>query len=261
MAITLLNIQERVGRNIYETIRRCMVDTGYLPDITNTSLFPMSSEGFGTTEADVNWKAALRNIEISKSFATELFGEGSAQSKGLKKVPRIVIQSNRILPGNLGVAGILGYQKNPQDPDKVIQVLSDWQSANLHYDILVVCNTTKQERVLNSIINASLGIKKYLPLLDSNPNEPQEYMFCRLFNYFDLEGENEGIIEKVYSYEITDMFLYQEVQLNPISLIQNMEIFTDSTNLVKYTDGNGNIVTGYEVDGKIVFDLNVVKFE
>lgn len=257
MALNL--IQERIARNFYEQIRLVLVQEGYLPDIKNSVRYPKNADGFGNSTAQLNWEQDLKTIEAAKKFAVEIFGESSNQSKGLKSVPRISIQSARIMPGDIGAPGTTGFERNPENPEQMMKTRSDWNSSNLHYDITISVSTAKQERILNAVIAKAIGTKRYIKFYDSSIR-PEEYMFCHQFNYFDLEGEQEGVIEKVYSYEVTDIFIFHELEPQPTTLINSIEVFTDIEQLNKIATAQGGLNGFIERDGSIYIDLSSVNF-
>ena len=95
-ATALSNIQEIIERSLFEVIRLELVDKGYLPDIADTGTYPDNSTGWA------QWEADLAAIIISMGFAIEIFSGGSSESRGVQKIPRIVIDSGNFLPGALG---------------------------------------------------------------------------------------------------------------------------------------------------------------
>lgn len=213
----LHNIQERIERSIYEAIRLVMVEEGYIPDIANTILFPEDDE-----TGQANWNAALQTIVGIKGFAIELFGHGSSQAKGTKKVPRIVVSVKRIFPGEIG-APVTGFIiNNPISPSNFIKLTTTLETVNLQFDLHLVSNTAKQDRLLNAIIAKALGQKRNLTFYDV----PTDRFFLKQYNYYELPDPMEGIEEKVYSYEVQDLFLFEENVGENIAAIQeiNMEV-------------------------------------
>lgn len=245
--MALNNIQERVERSIYEAIRKALVLEGYLPDITNFS---------ENTQGQSDWDEALKQVANAREFAAELYSVGSAFSKELKKTPRIAMVNRRIMPGEIGAPITPSIIQDPNNPNQFIKVVNPLESANLHIDIHLASSSSAQDRVLNAIMARVIGQKNYLKFYDN----PKEVFFIRQFNYYDLPDAQEGIQEKVYSYEVMDIFLYQEVIQTNIPLINEITINTPITNYENKITQEGSIIGPYVTDEGIFIDLSGIRF-
>jgi len=220
MSTTILSTtQETIERSIFEVIRKELVDKGYLPDIT---LFPDTEVGFA------NYNNAILSIIAIKGFAIELFNEGSNIAKGVKKIPRIVINTGNFLPGALG-----------GDPQKYFSnqglsyqaLVTPPQTVDFFLNIHLVSNTVEQERILNSLIALAVQRRGYIPFYDGS----DDTFFCRYLNFFHIDDLDAGIIEKVYAYQISDCWDREDKVID--SFIAKMTEITLHPNVMKHFEG------------------------
>jgi hypothetical protein len=245
--MALSNIQERVERSIFEKIRLLLVTEGYLPDITN---YPENNTG------QQQWKTDLQAIDGIKGFAAEVFGHGNAESKGQKRTPRIAIIPRRILPGDIGTP-IEGYfEPDPLDPKKTIKRTTPPESAILDIDIHLVSSTAKQDRVLHAILNQAIGSRGHIPFYDS----PKELFFIKQYNYYDIPDTQEGIEEKVYSYEVRDLYLTEGTIQRNIPTIKEITVETTVLEIESILAQDGSIIGPYVNGDEMVIDLSGINF-
>lgn len=212
MSTIPLSIQEeRLERSIFEAIRKECVDKGYLPDVSNISLYPNTPQG------NIAFKNALTNIALDKGFAIEVFGTGNSQAKGVKQMPRIVVDSNGSDLGGLGGDPSVDYVKQG---DSYIGYTEPSQSTDFFTNIILTANTQQQYRVLHSILTMALPKRGYINYYD----DPTEYLFIQNTNHYLKDNDELGIIEMVFTYTVFDIFdsEHKEV-LNGISAIKYIE--------------------------------------
>lgn len=186
--IVLSNTQQLIERSIFEAIRLELVDKGYLPDITRYS---------NNTEGRLAYESAIQSIVSTMGFAIELFNESSNTFKGVKKSPRIVINTGNFLPGDLGGDPQRFYVDNGTTFDALV---TPPQMVDFYLNIHLVSNTVQQERVLNSILALAVPRRAYIPWY----TDKTQFIFCRNINFFNANNPDVGLIEKVYAYEIPD---------------------------------------------------------
>lgn len=217
--IPLSDIQQIIERSIFEQIRKELVDKGYLPDIT---AYPDSEVGY------TNYQAAIASIVSTKGYAIELFNEGSNMAKGIKKVPRIVINTGNFLPGALGG----DPQKSYVDKGLYYQsVVTPPQTVDFYLSIHLVSNTVAQERVLNSLLALAIQRRGYVPFY----SDASETFFCRYLNFSNADDLDEGIMEKVYAYEIPDCWDSEDREID--DFVAKMTRIELHPNILKYIDG------------------------
>jgi len=237
--MALDNIQERLERSVYRAIQVKLVDNGYWPDETSDD-YPDTPTG------DTAWTSAVEGIIADKGFAIEPYGHSSSQSKGEKKVPRIVIIPRRFNPGDLGNPSHPVVLTTDENPNVYYEAILPQQSVEFQFDIHIVSNKAAQDRILTAIIFAALGTKKFLPFYDDDTNR----FFIEHYNYYDLPDTTVGIEEKVYSYAIKDVFIGgEEITLATVPLINEIKV---EVGIPKAIDNFANI---YE-DGTMVIDLS-----
>lgn len=241
--MALNNIQEVVERSLFAALSANLVAEGYCPDITNSTRYPLDNTTNSLTPiGQANWEADIATIVTNMGFAIELFGTSAAKAKGLKKVPRIAIVPKRIMPGDLGYP--------PQDFFNIISapgvtpvVYSKFQypkeSANMHFDIHLVSQTQAQSRVMNALIQLTLGQKVYIYLY----NDPTQNFFIKQYNFYDTPDAKDGLEENIYQYEVQDLYL---VNISTVTISPILSIGLDF--VIGYKKGEKMNPSG-EVDG------------
>jgi hypothetical protein len=213
MSNALIQVQESIERTIYEKIRLELVSTGYLPDITDNLAYPNNSVG------KFEFEKAMGVIQATKGFCIELFGVGSIKSRGLKKVPRIVIKKGRLLPGGIGSPPGLNYIPNPAN-ENFDGVLLPQRSTDYYIDICLISNEETQDRVMNNVIGNTLTTRTYLALIDN----PTQRFFIEQIGYNEMADIDEGIMERVYQYQIPDLYLTQATVQATASVIKDITL-------------------------------------
>lgn len=251
----LSNIQELVERSIYEVIRNLLVTEGYLPDIKNPA-FIKDVKGNLVPTSETAWQAAITQITNIQSFSAELFGASSSQSKGLKRTPRIALNSGKIMVGDLGLPPGQTISKNPLSPNEYRKFDNPLESSTVQIEIHCVSDTIKQERFLNAIIGKALGQKRYIPFIGST-----DKFFTKYITQYDIPDAQEGINENVYVYEAQDLYLFDEGNNSgsPISLITEITMETSIPELLSMINNQGQVIGPYQQDGTLYIDLSTVK--
>lgn len=197
----LSNLEELLERSIFHAIREKTVAEGYLPDI-NTFDVKNASNTIAAAEK-VNYETAKTNIFNTKGFVVDVFGASNNQAKGLKKVPRIVIDTQTFQPGQLGgdttpiyelVDGVFIKSSNPS------------LASDFYYNIYVVANTIKQLRVLTAIVSSALPRRGYIKTYLDAQIQFSGNILTVFTGSSDSDDMPEGVIEKVFSYASTDLF-------------------------------------------------------
>lgn len=231
----LNNTQELVEKSFYEALRLVAVAEGYLADDTI-----LSQDHTGR----LAWETQMKSIANTMGFAVEIFGVGSSQSKETKKVPRIVLISHRITEGEIGnVYSRTNFADN--NPSLSMQGFEPIETFHLHMNVQLVSNSAKQDRVLTGIMRKALGQKKYLPLFQSSP----ELFLIVQTSYFDILDSMEGLIDKIYNYEVPDLFL-EDAELTGVTIHPITDITTHvniAISEIPLTLGTGNITTDNDI--------------
>lgn len=221
--MALSNIEEKLERTIFEALRLTSVAEGYTPNITAYDL--ENPNPTIAKAAQVAYDAALKTIQNSKGFAIDIFNYGPSQARGLKKVPRIAIQTEAFYPGNTGLDTAPTYKFNnvtqKYEKKTSISLVSDF-----FFNIHLVANTVTQHRVLHGIMVATLPRMGYIKWYDENGLRLSHNLFVKYLSPMEADFLSEGIIEKIYRYHIPDAHEIDDITIETgISPIK--EITTD----------------------------------
>lgn len=252
----LSEIQKRIERTLFEAIRKVLVAEGYLPDITATSGIPPANV-YGSSPYSVAnqtaWDSAVSNVVNSKGMAVEVFS--NSVNKGLKKVPRIVIIPRRTMPGDIGAPPQLYYGSKVPVLDHLAGRMLPLEASHYYMDVHLISGSATEDRVLNAVLSKALGNKKYLEYYD----EAGEYIFLKQYNYYDLPDPIEGQQERIYAYEIPDVY---DVIESYVSTPVILEITTELLSLFPSENFKNTLpaLGTYFQDGNLVIDLSGYTF-
>jgi hypothetical protein len=198
--MALPDILEKLERTIFHRLRRCAVDNGYLPDI---DLYDIENTDHNIAKAEsIRYENDMADIRSSKGFCVEVFSYSNNQSYGTKKVPRIVVETESFLQGQLGTDSTGQYLQNPDGTWNnltSVSLLSDF-----YFNVKLICHTTEQHRVIHGIMVSSIPRRGYIPWYTEDHLLPSNNPLVRFISTFDISFVIEGIMEKVYRYEIPD---------------------------------------------------------
>lgn len=229
----LSSIQEILERTFFHRIRQEVVDKGYLPDISDTITFPDTELGWTA------WLSAIQNIITNKGFAIEIFNAGTTEARGIKKLPRIVLHSDSFLPGALGGDPLRTFKDNTT---YYTAEVTPPQTVDFFIDTHLIADNINQIRILHSILALALPTRGYLPFY----NDETRSIFIRNIGYYNADSIEEGIIEKVYTYEIPDCWGSENVE--KFETIAKISEITLNTNMQKYMDRTW----GFDTDPLVV---------
>jgi len=213
MNVPLLDTLEMVERSIFHALREKLVEYGYLPDITQ---FTNDATGNAAYQAEIQSIKADPN----KKFCIELFGVGSSQSKFLLKVPRMVIVSFGMQPGNIGVRteGVEEFTTS-DNLTRVRTTVIQSPAMDYNFEVHVICNTAKQSRVCQAILKVALPALGYIKQYE----QPTRYLNIYNTGSRTIPLLTEGLIESVFSYTMKDLYEVDrsvvETNLAPINQI------------------------------------------
>ena len=197
--IPLSIIEEQIERSIFEAVREELVDKNMLPDITT----------FNLATGQNAWETALQVLKGSNThgWVAELFGVSGYQTKNTKKVPRIVIDSQQFLPGELGGDTTRIYQQPVPGPNNPFNGLArPPRSADYYFNLHVVTNKTDQLRKLQALLAIALPRRGYIKFHFEAMPTFSGNLFIQQLAYTDYPQTEEGVMEKIYRYVITDVW-------------------------------------------------------
>lgn len=207
----MINSQEIIERSVYQALLDVAVGLGYT--LNPNQYLPPS------LEQEQRFKSDIKNL---KKFIA-IFGTGSAEAKGSKVTPRIVINARGFYPGAIGMpkqliekAGI-GYMAYEQPYETIDQQI----------DVHLIANNQEDLRLLHQIMFWSLPQRGYIkPYTEEKPLFSGN-IFIEVTNFYDSPNNNMGILEKVYQYAIQDCLLETFEPSMEITPIKNIEVLAN----------------------------------
>lgn len=150
---------------------------------------------------------------IGKKFIY-IFGIGNNLVRGPKDCPRITIELNAYYPGDIGTEKF-SVEESEENFD-VIEY--DYVTKSTNLDIHLVANTQQEMRLLHDIMYRALPAKGYLkPYFNdyeawkNTPMGATGNLYIEVGNFYDHPDLQHGLLEKVYTYEVSDGLILEEV--------------------------------------------------
>lgn len=218
----LSNIEEALERSVFHLLRKQLVKYEFLPDVFDYDTENQNDE-IAETESK-RFMSDLNIIRVEKGFAIEIFNFANNQYYGTKNPPRIVVETESFLQGQLGLDTVDQYDLDPITGQfkvkKSVSMVSDF-----YFNVHLVANTVQQMRVLHGIMNEALPRRGYVPWYDKEGLQPSFNLLIRYISMADYSFLPEGIIEKVYRYEIPDVHeIDDKLILKTVSPIKNIDV-------------------------------------
>lgn len=195
-------IIEQVDKTIYEHIRLVLVAQGFLPDIKLMA-------------DQAAYKAAKKVInDAGVKEVIEVFGNGSSESRDGTIPHKIVITRVASGAGEIGGGGahIPEYEEwDDNGTIKYIKKVSGEGSRTYSYEIRVLTNSSKYDRILGIIINKALGLRRHVNLVDINTGAILTDEWLYLFSTGEVDLREPNLIERLHTYTIPDANITEEV--------------------------------------------------
>lgn len=227
-------LETLVERSIFHLLRKEVVARGYLPDIYQ---FDIENPNVNIAKQQSNlYEAALKNVKNTKGFAIEVFNYSSNQAYGDKNVPRIVVQTDAFMPGNLGLDPTRKYEKKEDGSflvKKSVEMVSDY-----YFTIYLAANTTSTMRQLHDIMVSVIPRRGYIKRYDDTELRPDSNLLIQYLSTSDISYLSEGIMEKVYKYMIPDVHEVDDRIITDVTIPEIKEIGIHDEN-----DNNPLIIT------------------
>jgi hypothetical protein len=211
------NPQEILERSIYEALRLKAVADGLTPDIT---AFQNTAVGF---EA---YKLALKQIQTSKGFALEIFGNSSISAKGQIRTPRIVMEWGGYTPNDIGSSPGVFFEPIPTPGTGFNKMVTNVSSDIGLLDIILVSENTEQERYLQSLIRRALPSMSYIPIINQAPpyTASSDSFLIVQNSVIKTSSFSDSTKEWIYSFSIPDIWWDVSSVLTTTSKIQDITI-------------------------------------
>jgi len=193
--------QNEVDNGIFEMLRLKCVELGYLPNYLQ----------YNNQTAYNNAKAAIRT---SGKQIIEVFGVGSALSKGELNVNNIIIRRASPKPAKTGVGKSFEYEKNNAGGyDKVETADSKY---DIPYTITYVTTTAEYSDIIEDIIRACFGIRRLINAISNN--ESIAGVFWVRYTG-EAEMSDEKFIEKMVKYDAVNIDLDGSKNLGTVAAL------------------------------------------
>jgi len=212
--------QELIERSIFHNIRKTVVAAGYIPDV---DLYDVTNPN--KVIAKQESQRYLNDVDIIRGtmgFAIELFNNGTSQDRGQMKIPRIVIETEAFLPGQLGIDTTHTYNQNGDGSFDKMDNAFLTQTSDFYFNVKLLSNTVEQQRILYSIILMTLPRRGYMAWYKEVAFLPYQNMFVNYISHYEQEYNQEGITEKTYRYEIPDVIEIPASKIKEVPKIINI---------------------------------------
>lgn len=203
----MVNSQEIIERSIYKALLDMAIRLEYTVD--PEKYLPISDSNKNKFKHD------REDITRKKGFFIDIFGVGNNQSRGIKYTPRITVESEGFYPGDIGLPkeilereGI-GYNAYEMPSETMTQYIN----------IRLCATNVDLMRKLHQIMFWSIPQRGYIkPYNEARPLFTGN-IFIRQVNFYNMPDLENGLMEKVYQFEIQDCLLENSnagVAVNPI---------------------------------------------
>lgn len=192
----MINSQEIIERSFYDALLKTTVNLGYTVD-------PMQYQPV-SIDNQTRFNQDMDRIKSEKGVFISVFGVGNNKSRGVKFTPRITVDSEGFYPGDIGMPrqiidkeeGI-GYTAT-EEPYEALDNL-----INIH----LISDDVKHMRILHQILFWSIPQRGYL-----KPFSEEEFLFSgniflRVVNFYNIPDQENGLLEKIYQFEVKDCLL------------------------------------------------------
>ena len=214
---------EEIDRTLFELIRLKLVKYGLLPDITQyTSL--------------QDYKSAKDAIESSGKEVVEIRGVGTAEARDTKLSHEIIIDRKGASVGVLGGYPATQFVEDTENGTLSKQYLPD-ATNNIEYEIRVISNSIKYERILSQLIYQTLGIRKYHKVVE-NYNSFLDKEFFMTYNG-DIDVTSTQTKERLFRYMVNDVWIGSD-DIESLLIRDNIVPLTSVTFITSLIDLKGN---------------------
>lgn len=236
-------------RSIELGIRIRLEDTiskfGYFPDLK--LLLPLPFD-------EVVLNNQIQIIRDSGKSPIYVFSPGTPERQLEITDSRINIRRNYFDKGSIGFGNSIDIEKTFDDENNPAnntfrKVKHQETSFDIEYEIRFITNKSKSHRVIDEIMAASFGVRKWLNTYNEDRSKNEDgFEFEMIGTPTDLNSTD--FIERMYRYSAKDIFFIEpEVISGSILAVENIELgiaaITEETNVDDLTD-NDFIITNVE---------------
>lgn len=226
----MVNTLEVIERSIYDAILQVAIKEGLTLDPKN--YYPVTPESIKQFNDD---KKAL-------SKYVSIFGAGSAESKGEKITPRIVVENDTLFPGAIGLQD--NFLEFNEEDKNYIPIQMPSKSLEQIVNIHICAGNQADYRVLQTIVAKALPLRGYIKNYLNETLTESGNIFLELVNAYDESDTLSGLIEKAFQYQIQD-FVLEELVIkdtenteNTIPMISDITFLTENQTLITINKTN-----------------------
>lgn len=167
----------------------------------------------------------LDKISKEHGFFISVFGVGNNQSRGIKNTPRIVVDSEGFYPGDIGLPKQI---INKEEGIGYTSSEMPFETLSQYINIRLCALTSEHMRLLHQIMFWSIPQRGYIKpyneaqfLFDGN-------IFLRVVNFYNMPDLENGLMEKVYQFEVQDCLLEKNTPAQVITPIRDISFILDN---------------------------------
>ncbi len=206
---------ENIERGIFERVRVVAVNLGFWVD-----------------ETIIQTPAQLQQAVELLSTAIEIIGIGDYQARGEKPKNCILVDFDSGGSGEVGGVGRISYEKQLESINQSYKV---WgipsQTENLNFSLRLIAENTKNRRLAEKIIRASLPRKAYILGISEDGTSTKNGFWCFGGNYQDVSEGNKYGIERIFSYTVNNVFLEEPKDLGTVKPLLEVNLATQIQDL------------------------------
>lgn len=205
---------------MYCAILEMAVKLGYT--LNPNEYLPISDENQAKFEKD------LKAIDDEKGFHIEVFGVGNNHSRGQKMTPRITVESDGFYPGDVGLPRYL----QEKEGSSYLVYEEPHEALSQYMNIRLVAGKSEHMRLLHQIMFWSVPQRGYLkPYTEDEPLFSGN-IFLRVVNFYNNPDLDNGLMEKVYQFEVQDCLIEKNTPPRDVVPIKDISLLLENA---KYT--------------------------
>lgn len=198
----------QIDRGIFEALRLALAAAGYLPDVL-----------LHTTQNSYN--NALETIKNNGKIPVNLYGVGSWKAKQKLQFNTIIVERKERNLSSLGYRGMSVTLPKINGGFETKQI--PFETAELKYNIVLICEDVKNERELQSIIMNTFDVFKEVKGLNDNGSLTEDTFL--LMSEGIVNTSSADIIEVQFRYKTSELILLDIKTLDGnVAELQNINI-------------------------------------
>lgn len=219
MAKPLSNTQELIELTLWDILRREVVSQGYVPDVHN---YPDTVQG-----SDDYAQAMLAIATGPKGFAVEVFNNSNPEYKGIKKLPRIVLLSEMMVPGDVGGDGKEVFTPETVNGNQIWNAhIRPPQTIDFTFTVHVLADNAVQVRILNAMVANALPLRGYIPAHIGVVNNDVFNIYVENISFATLPYFDQAMLEYSYRYQVKDLFFEDDLFTQSYAPLQEIALAT-----------------------------------